>query len=136
MPHFKNANRSGRSAGNIPRFVRMYHWEMDCAAYRALSCYARALLLEIRKRYNRTNNGKISMAVREAATALNCHKDTAAKALQELQDKGWIRVTQKGSFDWKKKVATTWRITDQPIGAGLDTPETKEYASWKPKDEI
>ena len=130
------ANRTGRGTGTPPRFVQLYFWEMECAAYRALSCYARALLLEIRKRYNRTNNGKIIMAVREAATLLGCHRDTAAKALQELQDKGWIRATQKGSFGCKIKLATTWRITNQPTGLGLDTPATKEYATWKSEHEI
>ena len=127
---------SGKRTGNVLRFIQLFYWEMDCAAYRALSCYARALLLEIRKRYDRTNNGKISMAVREAAALLNCHKDTAAKALLELQEKGWICATQKGRFDWKTKMATTWRITNEPINLGLDTPATKEYASWKPDDEI
>ncbi len=121
---------------NAPRFARLYHWEMDCPAYWALSCYARALLLEVRKRYNSANNGQISMAVREAAGLLNCHRDTAAKALQELQDKGWICATQKGNFDWKTKVATKWRITNEPIGLGIDTPATKEYMRWKPGDEI
>ncbi len=120
---------------NAPRFVQLYHWEMDCPAYRALSCYGRALLLELRKRYDSTNNGKITMAVREAAALLGCHRNTAAKLFQELANKGWIRATQKGSFGCKIKLATTWRITNQPIGLGLDTPATKEYARWKPEDE-
>ncbi len=136
MARFKNANRTGRSTGKAPRFVQLYHWEMNLAAYRALSCYGRALLLEFRKKYDGANNGQIIMSIRQAATLLNCHRDTAVKALQELEDKGWIRATQKGSFKCKIKLATTWRITNQPVGLGVDTPATKEYATWKSEDEI
>ena len=60
--------------------------------------------------------------------------------LRELQDKGWTRPTQTGSFHWKAeaggrkyRAATTWRITNQPIGLGTATKETKEYMKWKPE---
>ena len=77
------------------------------------------------------------MSVRQAARLLNCHKDTAAKYLAEVEAKGWIRQTSRGRFSQKTdKTASTWRITNQPIGLGVDTPETKEYAKWKPGAEI
>ena len=114
-------NAPGRSS-NAPRFVSIYHWEMELPAYRHLSVYGRALLIEFRRKYNSYNNGEIVMSVRQAKNALNCHKDTAAKALRELVEKGWIREAQKGSFHWetnpggrKARAATTWRITNQPI---------------------
>ena len=127
---------SGKKKYTGPLFVTLYYWEMDCLAYRHLSVYGRALLLEFRRLYNTHNNGKISMAVRQAAKLLNCCKDTAVKALEELEDKGWIRLTSKGSFSQKtEKTASEWRITNHPIGLGVDTPATKEYAIWRP-DEI
>jgi len=120
-----------------PRFVALYLWEMDLPAYRLLSVYGRSLLLEFRRLYDTHNNGEICMSVRQAAQLLNCNKDTAAKYLEELEEKGWIRVTEKGCFNQKtEKTASTWRITNQPVGAGVDTPSTKEYANWKPNDEI
>ena len=135
--------RRYKTKGNAPRYVAIYHWELDLPAWHHLSVYGRALVIEFRRLYAPGNNGKISMSVRQAARALNCNKDTAAKTLRELEDKGWTRQTQKGSFKWKtqpaaRKVrpATTWRITNQPIGLGVDTPATKEYARWKPTSEI
>ena len=122
-----------------PRFSAIYHWEMDTPAYRHLSVYGRALLIEFRRKYNPRNNGDIAMSGLDAASLLGCHKDTAFKALRELEEKGWIREVQKGSFHWKTdaggrkyRPATTWRITSQPIGLGVDTPATKEYVKWRP----
>ena len=129
-------SRRRRLPGTVPRFVQIWHWELDCAAYRHLSVYGRALLIEFRKKYDGSNNGKIAMSVRDAAKLLKCSKDTAAQAIKELEEKGWIRLAQKGSFSCKQKLASEWRITNQPIGAGVDTPETKEYTRWKPPAEI
>ena len=120
---------------NGPLWVQLYHWEMDLPAYRHLSVYGRSLLLEFRRLYNGGNNGKIVMSVRQAAALLNCNKDTAAKYLTELEDKGWTRQNEKGYFTQKSdKTASKWRITNQPIGLGVDTPETKEYAKWQPPE--
>lgn len=115
------------------RFIAIYYWELELAAYKHLSNNSRALLIEFRKLYNGSNNGKIAMSVRQAASSLNVCKDTASKALTELQKKGWIVLTEKGSFNQKtNKTASLWRITNQPIGLGVDVPATKEYAQWRP----
>ena len=113
---------------------------MDTPAYRHLSVYGRALLIEFRRKYNPRNNGDIAMSGLDAAQLLGCHKDTAFKALRELEEKGWIREEQKGSFHWKTNAggrkyrpATTYRITNQPVDLGVVTPATKEYMKWKPK---
>ena len=124
---------SRRKKYNGPRFAALYDWEMKLPAYRLMSVYGRALLMEFRMAYTGHNNGEIVMSIRQAAELLNCNKDTAAKYLAELEEKGWIHQTSKGSFSQKTdKTASTWRITNQPIGLGVDTPETKEYAHWKP----
>ena len=115
-------------------FAAMYEWEMALPAWRMMSAHGRCLVLELRRKYNTRNNGEIVMSVREAAELLHCNKDTAHRALREVQAKGWAIPTQMGHFDQKtNKTATTWRITNQPIGLGLDTPETKEYARWQPE---
>ena len=120
-----------------PRFIQIYDFEMDCAAYRHLSVYARALLIEFRRAYNGHNNGKIVMSVRQAAKLIGCNKDTAAKAINELEEKGWICLMQKGRFDQKtNKTASLWRITNQPVGMGVDINETKEYMKWRPPEKI
>ena len=92
-------------------------------------------MMEFRRAYNGYNNGEIVMSVRQAARLLNCNKDTAAKYLEELEKKGWVRLTEKGCFNQKTdKTASTWRITNQPVGLGVDTPATKEYARWEPEE--
>ncbi len=124
-----------------PRFSAIYHWEMDLPAWRHLSAHGRALLIEFRRKYNGSNNGEIAMSVRDAARLVGCHKDTAVKALRELEQKGWIRMARTGSFHWKveargrkHRAATTWRITNQPIGLGLDMKATKESQKWAPEN--
>lgn len=120
---------------NGPRFAALYDWEMNLPAYRLMSVYGRALLMEFRMAYTGYNNGDIIMSIRQAANLLNCNKDTALKYLTELQDKGWVCQTAKGYFTQKTdKTASTWRITNQPIGHGVEVPETKEYAKWKPPE--
>ena len=126
--------------GYKPKWVQILFWEMELPAYRLMSAFGRALLVEFRRKFNGSNNGEIAMAVREAARLLSCHKDTAAKALRELEDKGWIRPRKKGSFHMKSeaggrkfRAATTWRITNKPVSLGVDIPDTKEYIKWRPK---
>ena len=74
-------SRRRRLPGTVPRFVQLWHRELDCPAYHHLSVYGRALLIEFRKRYNGSNNGQIAMSVRDAANLPNCHKDTAGRNL-------------------------------------------------------
>ena len=115
-----------------PRYVRIFHWEMDSPAWKEMTAYGRTIVLELRKRFNGSNNGEIHLSVREAAKAIDCHRDTAAKALREVEEKGWVRVNQKGSFDWKGGPATTFILTNEPMGDGS---ATKDFMSWKPVSE-
>ena len=122
-----------RKKSSGPRFVALYEWEMKLPAYRLMSVYGRALLMEFRMAYTGYNNGDIVMSIRQAAKLLQCNKDTALKYLVELQDKGWVCQMTKGHFSQKTdKTASTWRITNQPIGHGVEIPATKEYAKWAP----
>ena len=119
--------RSGKVSISA-KHVRITGFEIRCPAYRSLSCYARALLIEMRDLHNGRNNGEFYLSVREAAERLGCAPATAAKALQELEDKGWIKPSQKGSFRHKQKEATTWILTNEAHNGDL---ATKEYATWK-----
>ena len=107
-------------------FAAMYEWEMALPAWRMMSAHGRCLVLELRRKYNTRNNGEIVMSVREAAELLHCNKDTAHRALREVQAKGWAIPTQMGHFDQKtNKTATTWRITNQPIGLASIHPRPR-----------
>ena len=135
----RNSSKRNRTSKGFLTWVPMYRWEMDLDAYRFMSVYGRSLLMEVRRKFNGSNNGEIAMSAREAASLLCCDKDTAHKYLRELEEKGWIREAQKGSFDRKTdekgrkfRAATTWRLTSEPIGLGTVTPATKEYMKWRP----
>jgi hypothetical protein len=123
-------NAKGRSRRK-ERFVKLMHWMLDTPAWRALTPAARALYVELARRYNSFNNGGISMSVREAAFLVHIAKDTASKAFYELEKKGFIKRNVCGSFNWKLKHATTWILTEFDLG---DAPATKEFARWRPEN--
>jgi hypothetical protein len=126
----KTAN-NGRRKGES-KHVRHYEYMLTSQAYRSLSCYARCLLTELGRRYNGDNNGDIPLSIREAAELLNCHKDTAAKAFRDLEDRGFIRVRVRGAFNVKQRIATTWILTEYRYD---DQPPTKQFMKWKPAPE-
>ena len=124
-------NAKGRTIAR-PRFVQLFHWLQDTPAWRSLGPAPRALYIELSKRYNSFNNGEITMSVREAAVLVHISKNTATKCFHELEAKGFIRRNVCGSFDWKLKQATTWILTEFPLG---ETLATKDFASWTSKKE-
>jgi len=104
----KNLSASGQYH---KRFVRYDYTLLQTEAFKYLTGGALKLLTVIRMRFNGMNNGNISMGVREAAILINVSKETAAKYFNELVDKGFIKLNQKGSFSYKKRHASTWILT-------------------------
>jgi hypothetical protein len=70
-------------------------------------------LIEVKRGYNGSNNGRIVLSARQLADRLGCHHSTANRALQELTDKGFIEPRVKGAFHVKFKHATEWRLNDR-----------------------
>jgi hypothetical protein len=126
--------------GGEPRHVRIYHWMMNSPAWKDLSATARAIYIEIARRYNGTNNGFIVYSVRQAANELKIGKTTAAKGFIDLETHGFIIAEQRGAFHWKIDVsgerhrpASEWRLTehhsDRTTGIESKYP-TKEFMRW------
>ena len=69
------------------------------------------------------------MSVREAADLVNIAKDTAMRSFHTLERIGFIRRHVCGSFNWKRRHATTWILAEFPLD---DAPATKDFMSWKP----
>jgi hypothetical protein len=121
-------NQKGRS-DKEPRHVRLYHWLLQTSAWKSLSAEARAIYIEMSSRYHGTNNGQIPYSVREAANSLCIGKTTAARAIEMLQDRGFVVVMAKGAFSLKSRHATEWRLTE----FGCDVTNalaTKDFARW------
>lgn len=118
--------RSRRRRTPLPReqrFVTLHLWMLDCDAFQALSGNAVKLLVRLASRFNGANNGAISMSTREAKAELGCSLNHAAKCFHELTDAGFIQATQRGAFSYKKRHATTWRLTWLDCGDQLATKE-------------
>jgi hypothetical protein len=77
------------------------------------------------------DRGALYLSERQAAKATGTSKNTAARALQELIDHGFLAVVTKGAYD-VKGLATTWRLTFQPYPLNGMAP-TNEWRRWEPE---
>lgn len=123
------SNRHKRKGGQ--KFIKLDAYIMRSEAWKHLTPVARCAYLELKLRYDGLNNGAIGLGCRELAFALNMGRDTAARALQELQDKGFITKAKPSSFNTKNRTATEWRITEETCHETGLLP-TKEFMRWQP----
>lgn len=128
----RKTDATGRSVEH-GKYVRDFEWMLACPAYRSLSCYSRCLLTELKRLYNGHNNGDLYLSVRHAGYLIGAGKDTAAKALKELEERGFIRQHQVGAFSWKKRHATTWILEEYSLG---DSLPTKAFMKWVPLKDV
>lgn len=109
----KRVNSKGRS--NTDRFARLPHRLLHSPAYRALTPNARSLLVELISMENGSNNGSLFLSVRDAADRMGVVDLTAASnAFDQLQDLGFIEMTQDAHFEVKAgehSRARCWRLT-------------------------
>jgi DNA-binding transcriptional MocR family regulator len=116
-----------------PRHVRLYHYMTNTPAWHDLNAVARAIYIEIAKRYAGvgSNNGRIPYSVREAAAELKIGTATASRALGALVDHGFIVSVTKGAFSRKVRHATEWRLTEFPCDVTNTPIGTKDYMRWQ-----
>jgi hypothetical protein len=122
-------SKGRRHRGSSERFIALPHWLLKSPAWRALSPNAKAVLLHLWERHNGSNNGAIVYAVREAGE-IGITRPTTARALIELIDKGFLRVTRWSSFRLKSKEAREWELTAEPVDG---RPATKDFMRWRGK---
>src|SRR5262249_20585655 len=95
------------------RYVKLRFWLLNSLAWQSLPPAARALYIEMVKRYYGSNNGRIVMGVRQASKLIGVNKDTAHMALHFLEDRGFVICTKRGAFSHKTcKDASEWRLTE------------------------
>ena len=121
-------DHTGRNA--YARYVRLDHALMDTAAYRSLSPNARALLLELIRRHNGSNNGALWLSIRDAAALIGVTDLKAATAaFDELQGVGFIVMTADAHFAVKASDtsrARCWRLTFESVSE-ISRPPTHDY---------
>jgi hypothetical protein len=125
-----------KQRGKLPRYVMLFHWMLDSAAWKDLDAVARAIYVEVQKRYNGSNNGRIGYSARQAALDLKVSKDTAARGLRSLEAHGFIVIEKRGAFHCKIRHASEYRLTiyDSDIATDYaDKLATKDCMSWRPE---
>lgn len=115
-----------RRAGS---YIQKHEEWLSSPAYRDLSCAARCLLDEFLRVYRPGRNGTLSISQRNAASLLGVHKNTATKAFRELDDHGFLVLTQ-GQY-WQEGKAREWHLTIE-VHEGREP--TDNWKHWTPKE--
>lgn len=103
-------DKTGRSKGKMWDFVALERYLLKSPAWRSLDAVARAAYVEIAQAYNGSNNGRIVMSARMLADGLNVSKDTAARKIHILQERGFIERVKQASFSMKVRHAAEYRL--------------------------
>jgi hypothetical protein len=110
----------------------MLTWYMlDSAAWQWLTPPARAVYVELARRYNGRNNGTLALSVRDAADRCRINKNTASKALLALQAAGFVELVTPGGFSRKVRHAAEWRLTIERCDKTNAAP-SKAFMRWRP----
>lgn len=120
------ANATGRNARN-EHHVRISSEMIDSIAFQHLGPPALKIYVFVRRHYNGSNNGKLTLSVDEAARRCKTSKGTAHRAFKELVAKGFLVVVRPGQ--WFNRRAAEYALTDRPSPGSLPT---HAYKQWKP----
>ena len=89
----------------------------------------RALYVELKRRFNGSNNGRIFLSHRDAAKALNVHRNTVGPWFEELQERGFIHMTQGPHLGPSGiGLASVWAL-DEEQTADMK-PARKGFTRW------
>ncbi len=102
------------------------------AAWKALKPSARVVYVELKSLYNGFNNGKVEGSERRLAKLTGLGKNTVSRALEELQEAGFIVQMKRGVLGIEGNgKGTLWRLTE--LGCLSDRP-TKDFRKRQPKN--
>ena len=68
------------------RFVKLTYPLIESEAWRWLRPISQSVYIELRRRFNGSNNGKISLSLSEAAHILKASKSSIKSALKQLEN--------------------------------------------------
>jgi hypothetical protein len=118
-----------RGAG---RHVQLPEWVQASEAWRTLPVGPRALYVELKRRFNGSNNGRVILSHRDAAKAVNAHRNTVGRWFSELEERGFIVMAQ--APHWGPSgigKSSHWTLTEY----ATDTmkPATMDFMRWAEK---
>lgn len=127
--------RDRKNEASGEHFARMTREFMNTPAWRSLSSTAQALYPWLKLEWKgprSNNNGKISLSVRQAAKRLGVTRNTAARALHDLQAKGFVVVTQKASLGIEGEGnAPRFELTEISLPHGESNQGRRLYKEWR-----
>ena len=109
------------------RFVKLTYPMLESEAWRWLRPISQSVYIELRRRFNGSNNGRISLSLAEGARILRASKSSIQKALVELEQHGFIKLIRKGYFTGR--MASEFALTDEQLDG---YPPTREWRQWQP----
>lgn len=118
-----------RGAG---RWVQLPEYLQASKAWASLKPGPRALYVELKRRFNGLNNGRIILSHRDAAAALNVHRNTVGAWFDELQERGFIHMMQ-GPCLGPSGIgqASLWALDEEPTDDMK--PARKAFMRWSEK---
>ena len=114
-------------------FFTMPHHIWDSDAMRDCDPSSRVIFMEILRRFNGYNNGKISLSVREAADKANVSIGTANKKIRKLVEVGLIKITRDSGFNMKGRTAREFEITFHKVN---NQPAKNTFKTYRKKHSI
>ena len=119
--------------GGAGRHVQLPEWLQASEAWATTTPGARALYVELKRRFNGLNNGQIFLSHRDAAKALNVHRNTVGKFFGELEQRGFIRLTVAPHLGPSGiGQASVWALEELPTQDGK--PAGKAFMRWSAKE--
>tara|TARA_R100000322_G_scaffold94439_4_gene58922 strand:+ start:97681 stop:98109 length:429 start_codon:yes stop_codon:yes gene_type:complete len=119
--------------GGAGRHVQLPEYLQRTQAWATLKPGPRALYIELKRRFNGSNNGNIILSYRDAAEALNAHRNTIGLWFRDLEERGFIAKTQ-GAYLGPDGVgrAALWALTELPSANGKSA--SKAFLKWREID--
>lgn len=118
-----------RGAG---RHVQLPEYLQATEAWRTMAGYSKLLYIELKRRFNGSNNGRIVLSHREAAYYLNIHRNSVGKCYKELEERGFIKMIVPPHLGPEGVgQAAWWALQELPTVDGKAA--TKGFMSWREK---
>ena len=130
----RGTNNKGRNNKPIDHYTTIIRHTMETPAWRALTSTAQALYPWIKLEWRSTqynNNGEIRLSARQAASKLGITTDTAARAFQDLQAKGFIHITKAARLGvGGEGKSPKYEITELALPKVEKSKPRKLYLEW------
>lgn len=115
------------------RFVQLTEYMQASHAWASLRPGPRALYIELKRRFNGTNNGELYLSHRDAANSLNVARNTVAGWFRELEQRGFIRKTVEHHLGPSGIGQASLYALEEETCDGK--PATKGFMRWTMKTE-